>query len=538
MKRKMIVGCLLLTMSLVLSGCIKEQADRENLEIPKVEENTEVAEDETEDVSGDATTDAETDEMTAGVGEGTTYTFEEITITFPEAWEDRYVIVEYEDGSGISVHQKLSYDVDGSGVLFGVWKNNEPAYDHAGASPLAYTEDMMYFMSYPTDVQFNPEVEGAFEDYEELCTYCDWIRENIVITGEGVHTNADEYIMPMSEYYPLEEYHVINFDANQLMLARNEIYARHGYHFKNEYLNLYFDRYSWYEDKGDSFDESQLSEIEKDNVDLIKEMESRLSESDVYPEQCWEYATGKAVHIDLDGDGDTEEIIYEVKDYAGIFRIDGEVYKLEDMVRIDGDGNIYMSTPDEEYFYIADVSPHFDGKELVVTDDGPSDDPVSHFFIYEDGQLQHIGTVLGYPMKQKAWLNGFNSGGVTGYARHTCIETHECYVYYWYNYDERRLEYQDISIYRLLPKPPKSLTMDLQVYTTNDTATPTITLKAQEKVYFMMCDCTGEWILVRGKDGTEGWVHLENDLANSGDYIVDGVNKPANEVFVGLQYYD
>ena len=244
MKRKWIVSCLLLTMSLALSGCIKEQADRENPEIPKAEENVEFEEDEQEDLSEEEV-DTKADEMTAGVGEGTTYTFEEITITFPEAWEDRYVIVEHEDGSGISVHQKLSYDIDGSGVLFGVWKNNEPAYDHAGVSPLAYTEDMMYFISYPTDVQFNPEVEGAFEDYEDLYAYCDWIRENIVITGEDVHTNADEYIMPMSEYYPLEEYHVMNFDANQLMLARNEIYARHGYHFNNEALNLYFDRYSW-----------------------------------------------------------------------------------------------------------------------------------------------------------------------------------------------------------------------------------------------------------------------------------------------------
>ena len=38
MKRKMMISCLLLTMSLALSGCIKEQADRENPEISKADE--------------------------------------------------------------------------------------------------------------------------------------------------------------------------------------------------------------------------------------------------------------------------------------------------------------------------------------------------------------------------------------------------------------------------------------------------------------------------------------------------------------------
>ena len=59
--------------------------------------------------------------------------------------------------------------------------------------------------------------------------------------------------------------------ANQLWLARNEIYARHGRKFANTELQNYFNGKSWYNGTiaPENFDESVLSSIERQNVDAI-----------------------------------------------------------------------------------------------------------------------------------------------------------------------------------------------------------------------------------------------------------------------------
>ena len=63
--------------------------------------------------------------------------------------------------------------------------------------------------------------------------------------------------------------------ADTLRLARNEIYARHGWIFESEDLSEYFNSMSWYEGiyTKDEFDESWLNKYERANVDLIKSYE-------------------------------------------------------------------------------------------------------------------------------------------------------------------------------------------------------------------------------------------------------------------------
>ena len=61
-------------------------------------------------------------------------------------------------------------------------------------------------------------------------------------------------------------------DEHNRWLAKNEIYARHGYPFQNEELNQYFSGKRWYqrgEYAAEDFQESSLSEIERYNVDLL-----------------------------------------------------------------------------------------------------------------------------------------------------------------------------------------------------------------------------------------------------------------------------
>lgn len=91
--------------------------------------------------------------------------------------------------------------------------------------------------------------------------------------------NAGNYIMPYSGTYYLSDEDVRCLSKEDLRLARNEIYARHGRMFNLEEIQDYFDKQSWYVPTiaADDFNESMLSEVEKYNANFIKNYEEQLN---------------------------------------------------------------------------------------------------------------------------------------------------------------------------------------------------------------------------------------------------------------------
>lgn len=87
----------------------------------------------------------------------------------------------------------------------------------------------------------------------------------------------DNYILPYSDslYYSTDE--LMALSKEELRLARNEIYARHGRKFETEDLNAYFSAQPWYYGylSMDEFDDSVLNEYEKANLDTIKAVEAQ-----------------------------------------------------------------------------------------------------------------------------------------------------------------------------------------------------------------------------------------------------------------------
>lgn len=63
-----------------------------------------------------------------------------------------------------------------------------------------------------------------------------------------------------------------------LLIARNEIFARHGYIFKDTDLREYFLSQAWYREtiSSEDFDDSMLTETEQANLDVIIEAEKEL----------------------------------------------------------------------------------------------------------------------------------------------------------------------------------------------------------------------------------------------------------------------
>ena len=92
-------------------------------------------------------------------------------------------------------------------------------------------------------------------------------------------TAAGEYIIPDSDSRYLSADELAAYSKDQLRLARNEIYARHGRRFSDEALQAYFDSCSWYRGTvaPENFDVNVLNDYEKENLLTIKDVEDQLS---------------------------------------------------------------------------------------------------------------------------------------------------------------------------------------------------------------------------------------------------------------------
>ena len=91
---------------------------------------------------------------------------------------------------------------------------------------------------------------------------------------ESSNLSSSDYILPDSEKRVLSEEDISTLTKGQLRLARNEIYARHGYVFNSADLQKYFSSKSWY--NADPSYTSSLNEVEKENVKLLKARGDRL----------------------------------------------------------------------------------------------------------------------------------------------------------------------------------------------------------------------------------------------------------------------
>ncbi len=140
------------------------------------------------------------------------------------------------------------------------------------------------FKGYETlDTMFNKIVSANVDVY----TYEDNIQEgythnnNSQVNSEAETDNAEDsadYILPDSATRLYTKAELDKFSAEELKIARNEIYARYGRKFKDEELQSYFDSKDWYvgvytPEEFDKISNSILSDTEKTNADLIKEVE-------------------------------------------------------------------------------------------------------------------------------------------------------------------------------------------------------------------------------------------------------------------------
>lgn len=518
-----------------LTGC-RTQDTASDLEEQNSEQ--EVSEQDTSEQDISAEMDAtEMMNMELEDGRKPAYVWEDVILYLPDSWRDIYLTIE--DENRIDFYQKASYEEDeGSGFLFGILRSEEwLSYYTSADRMIAYTDDgMMYYLVQPTDMPVNSEDENVLKEYLAMENQIPQIKSDIRINAAGVHFDASQYQIPVSSIKAIKQSDLVNMTDNQLWIARNEIYARHGKIFNNEHLQNYFNSCSWYtpaEGKRE-ITEEDLSETEQLNLKQIVSMEKVWKEKHAYPKA---YAPATEVKEHLLGTKEINTIVYKVteqeeSEYDYVLCIDDVEYDLKDY--------IYMVSPVTDVFYVTNlndisgnVTEDGDGLEIAVLDDGPGNDPVTHFFKY-DGTLHYMGEVSGFPFKEQnnGW-NGFtNESGVFGTVRSDLIETAYLRGYWWYDSSNMKLIYTDLGgcDYEYGYLKSHELLMDIPLYTSMDTSADTVLLTKQEEIYFLQSDMES-WILVRGKDGTEGYIFIE-------DGNIRNVEKPAEEVFADLAFFD
>jgi hypothetical protein len=121
----------------------------------------------------------------------------------------------------------------------------------------------------------NQEESGTVVDNSEVQTSGNLNDTEATATEKVTADVSQDYILPDSDskYYTKSE--LSSLSKSDLRIARNEIYARNGYIFKDETLKSYFQGKSWY--KGTTNDqkavESKFNKYEKKNRDIIVELE-------------------------------------------------------------------------------------------------------------------------------------------------------------------------------------------------------------------------------------------------------------------------
>lgn len=232
------------------------------------------------------------------------YDFKEVEVAVPQDWEGKYKFEtsENQDGTGSSVtfyhpasrearEKELGYKNEG-GVLFSVCYSEN--YDFLDVLPsyqiIGSGEKGVYYLMFPTDVQGYLDGGKIWAEWETLTDDYDWIeaRAQMIAPGEGIvdmdkveeqdapsgdssAAGSSEYIVADSSSRELRASELKGMNADQLQMAINEIYARHGRKFATKSIQKYFDAKSWYTGKIEpsKFDESSLSLTEGKNIALM-----------------------------------------------------------------------------------------------------------------------------------------------------------------------------------------------------------------------------------------------------------------------------
>lgn len=196
---------------------------------------------------------------------------------------------------------------------FGPLNSNDKIYLSININGTTYKTEEKYAFTYYGSLTLN----FAYSDYYKIAEYIEknpnaFNNNSISETTDSDSTQISSIAQKYIDKYSSRDYIILNSDtveldfktlneytSEELFIARNEILARHGY-IDSSHPNLisYFKSKSWYQENS-SFIDSELSEVETYNYNLIKSIEFLKSSYSTYPSISSDYVFANSDTIEL-----------------------------------------------------------------------------------------------------------------------------------------------------------------------------------------------------------------------------------------------
>ncbi|MDO4322743.1 MAG: YARHG domain-containing protein [Lachnospiraceae bacterium] len=229
--------------------------------------------------------------------------YPEFTVTLPGSWKGKYGITQGADY--YTFYQQASKAKGSAGALFTISRYKDTSYKELPNYEVLGTGNGAAFVfRKPTDVQFAADDAAVTQEYQSMAQDVDTIKAGIkiLVSGDGpaeteavqIQTQAQTQpqtqpetqpqteaqaasggYIPESSQRAVTESDVSNMSYDDLQMAINEIYARHGRKFNDPDIQAYFNSQPWYQGiiDPDDFSDSVFSATESQNIQyLLKKM--------------------------------------------------------------------------------------------------------------------------------------------------------------------------------------------------------------------------------------------------------------------------
>lgn len=131
--------------------------------------------------------------------------------------------------------------------------------------------NIAYVMEYPTELTYDSGDEYTKLEYERLVEDETYVFQTFEGLKESSRRMQGEYIIPDSDTKRLSDSDLQDLTEQELLYARNEIYARHGRRFQDTSIQEYFESKDWYNGTIDpeDFRDDMLNDVERANAQFI-----------------------------------------------------------------------------------------------------------------------------------------------------------------------------------------------------------------------------------------------------------------------------
>lgn len=236
---------------------------------------------------------------------------------------------------------------------------------------------------------------------------------------------------------------------------------------------------------------------------------------------------GETVSIDLNGDGEADEITFNAEESSDYVYVPTLIINGADYSSVFEDSQCYFACPYQEYV-IMDIDDTDNYLEIAVQDYGMSDDPMTAFFRYDGNDVIYMGYVADRVSDLYVVSNG--DGLLHARERMHVFETVNMKTTYEIENNELVLCMDDLyPIAYTDASAEKGLLQDLYVFTEMSTDSEVVKLDKETEVVALATDNV-EWVQIRYEDGEIYYVHVVNH------YMIDmnGLEVDSRDVFTDI----